>query len=528
MGEIMRGEATPAQIGGFLVALRAKGETADEIAGCAEAMREHVLAVRPERDDLVDTAGHRRRRRAHAQHLDRRGARRGGRRRRRREARQPRRLVGARARPTCSRRSASSSSCEPERIARVDRRARLRLPLRAGAPPGDAARGAGAARARDAHGLQRARPADEPGRRARAGRRRLLAPSSCRTIAEVLAQLGARRAFVVHGAGGSTSSPRPARTSSARSSTARCASARSTRSSSAFRAARPRSCAAARPTRTRRAIREVFAGADGGARDAILLNAAGAIAAGGHAERPARGLELAREAVDSGAAARAARARWSRSRGSRSRPDGTLPRRARGAGPRRDRRGQAALAVGRRPAARRRSRPARGASSSAPAPRPSRSSSTSASAARSTTCAPPARRRALPLLAKGFFSTRADLLDELHGRGRRRRAAAAARPRRRAARPRCWRARAELGLDTLVEAHDADELDARSRARRRPDRRQRARPVDVRDRPRARSSSSSRARRATACRRRERRPLARAGARPPSSRAPTRCSSARR
>src|SRR3989442_13480969 len=57
MGGIMRGEATPAQIGGFLIALRVKGETPDEIAGCAEAMREHVLAVRPKRDDLVDTAG---------------------------------------------------------------------------------------------------------------------------------------------------------------------------------------------------------------------------------------------------------------------------------------------------------------------------------------------------------------------------------------------------------------------------------------------------------------------------------------
>src|SRR5438874_9103561 len=57
MDEIMRGEATPAQIGGFLIALRSKGETADEIAGCAEAMREHALPVRPQRDDLVDTAG---------------------------------------------------------------------------------------------------------------------------------------------------------------------------------------------------------------------------------------------------------------------------------------------------------------------------------------------------------------------------------------------------------------------------------------------------------------------------------------
>src|SRR5207245_4294262 len=57
MGTIMRGETTPAQIGGFLIALRLKGETPDEIAGCAEAMRDHVLAVRPQREDLVDTAG---------------------------------------------------------------------------------------------------------------------------------------------------------------------------------------------------------------------------------------------------------------------------------------------------------------------------------------------------------------------------------------------------------------------------------------------------------------------------------------
>src|SRR6187397_2394416 len=57
MGTIMRGEATQAQMGGFLVALRFKGETAQEIAGCAEAMRENVLAVNPKRDDLVDTAG---------------------------------------------------------------------------------------------------------------------------------------------------------------------------------------------------------------------------------------------------------------------------------------------------------------------------------------------------------------------------------------------------------------------------------------------------------------------------------------
>ena len=57
MDQIMSGEATGAQIGAFLVALRLKGETPDEIAGCAEAMRAHVLAVHPKRSDLVDTAG---------------------------------------------------------------------------------------------------------------------------------------------------------------------------------------------------------------------------------------------------------------------------------------------------------------------------------------------------------------------------------------------------------------------------------------------------------------------------------------
>ena len=57
MTEIMAGDATPAQIGAFLTALRIKGETVDEITGCARAMRRFALPVRPQRTDLIDTCG---------------------------------------------------------------------------------------------------------------------------------------------------------------------------------------------------------------------------------------------------------------------------------------------------------------------------------------------------------------------------------------------------------------------------------------------------------------------------------------
>ena len=56
MRDIMS-EATPAQIGDFLVALRLKGETVDEITGMARVMRKHALAVPFDEPGLVDTCG---------------------------------------------------------------------------------------------------------------------------------------------------------------------------------------------------------------------------------------------------------------------------------------------------------------------------------------------------------------------------------------------------------------------------------------------------------------------------------------
>ncbi len=60
MRTIMQGDATPAQIGGFLVALRMKGETVEEIAAAARVMRafaKHVHVQHPHLVDIVGTGG---------------------------------------------------------------------------------------------------------------------------------------------------------------------------------------------------------------------------------------------------------------------------------------------------------------------------------------------------------------------------------------------------------------------------------------------------------------------------------------
>jgi anthranilate phosphoribosyltransferase len=57
MRQIMTGQATDAQIAGFLVALRMKGETVEEITGAATVMRELVTGVKVSGDNLVDIVG---------------------------------------------------------------------------------------------------------------------------------------------------------------------------------------------------------------------------------------------------------------------------------------------------------------------------------------------------------------------------------------------------------------------------------------------------------------------------------------
>src|SRR5439155_19385454 len=57
LAEIMHGEVSETQIAGFLIALRTKGETVEELAGLASTMRALAAHVPTEREDLLDTAG---------------------------------------------------------------------------------------------------------------------------------------------------------------------------------------------------------------------------------------------------------------------------------------------------------------------------------------------------------------------------------------------------------------------------------------------------------------------------------------
>ncbi len=300
MDEIMRGEATDAQIGGFLVALRLKGETAEEIAGCAEAMRAHVLPVRPSRDDLVDTAGT------------------GGDGANTFNISTAAALVAAAAGAGVAKhgnRAASSATgaadvlealgfrldLAPERIERsIDELGFGFLFAQAHHP---AMRHAAPVRRELATRtvFNVLGPLTNPAG-ARAQVVGVYAPDLVPKLAATLVSLGARRAYVVHGAHGidelSPSGPnlvaevvdgdvREYQLDPLELGIPRCD---------------PAELRGGDPQTNAQALRDVLAGAKGGHRSAVLLNGAGAIAAAGRAADLLEGVELAREAIDSGAA----------------------------------------------------------------------------------------------------------------------------------------------------------------------------------------------------------------------------------
>ena len=302
MDTIMRGDATPAQIGGFLVALRLKRETADEIAGFAEAMRDHVVRVHPTRRDLVDTAGTGGDD-AHTLNISTAAA-----------------LVAAAAGAAVAKhgnRAVSSSSgsadvlealgfeleLEPERIARsIDE---LGFGFMFAPSHHPAMRHAAPVRRELATRtvFNVLGPLTNPAG-ARAQVVGVYAPELVRTVAEVLARLGARRAFVVHGAGGIDELSPAGQNLVAEVVEGRVSERTIDPQELGVARCDPHELVGGSAAENAATIRAIFAGsANGGRRDAILLNAAGAIAAAGHAGDLREGLELARATVASGAAA---------------------------------------------------------------------------------------------------------------------------------------------------------------------------------------------------------------------------------
>jgi anthranilate phosphoribosyltransferase len=292
---------TDAQIGGFLVALRGKGETADEIAGCAEAMREHVLPVHPVRDDVVDVVGT------------------GGDGSRTFNISTASAIVAASAGAAVAKhgnRAVSSASGSADVLEA--------LGFRLEQPPDRIAESID----RLGFGFMFA-PAHHPAMKHAAPVRRELATRTIfnvlgpltnpagaragifgvfshdlvRTFADALARLGSRRAFVVYGFGGidelSPAGPnlvcevvdgevRERVVDPAELGIDPCD---------------PAELEGGTPQENARTIEQILSGARGGKREAVLLNAAGGIAAGGHAADLREGIELAREAIASGAAA---------------------------------------------------------------------------------------------------------------------------------------------------------------------------------------------------------------------------------
>lgn len=302
MEEIMAGEATPATIAGFLVALRAKGETVDEIAGCAEGMRKHVLPVRPLRADLVDTAGT------------------GGDGARTFNISTAAAFVAAAAGAGVAKhgnRAMSSASgsadvlealgfrldLEPERIAAsIDELgfgfmfAQLHHPAMRHAAP--VRRELATRTVFNVLG-----PLTNPAG-ARAQVVGVFAPGLVRTMAEVLAELGARRAFVVHGFGGIDELSPAGLNRVCEVVDGAVLDREIDPAGLGIAPCDPSELTGGDAADNADTIRRIFAGAERGARrDAVLLNAAGAIAAAGDAVDLREGLEIARAAVDSGAAA---------------------------------------------------------------------------------------------------------------------------------------------------------------------------------------------------------------------------------
>jgi anthranilate phosphoribosyltransferase len=314
VGAIMDGQATPAQIGALLVGLRMKGETPHEIAGAAAAMRARVTWVCCDASPLVDTCGT------------------GGDGRHTLNVSTIAAVVAAAAGVYVAKHGnrAVSSSCGSADLLEA-------LGVDVTAPVATVERCLREVRI----GFLFA-PLLHPAMKHAAGPRRELGlrsifnllgpltnpagascqvlgvydPALCEPLARALHELGARRAYVVHGGGLDEVAPAgPTRVAELRGGDVRCYEVRPADFGLAEHD--PAGLAGGRPAENAAAARAIFAGAPGAGRAAVLMSAALALAAADAAPSLTEAARAAAAAIDGGAAARtlAAWAETSQTRG---------------------------------------------------------------------------------------------------------------------------------------------------------------------------------------------------------------------
>jgi len=299
MEEIMSGEATPAQFGAFVTALRLKGETVDEIAGMARVMREKARRVHVE-GVLLDTCG-----------------------------------TGGDARGTFNV-STAAAFVAAGAGARVAKHGNRAMTSRCGSADVLEALGARidlspeqvkACLEETGVGFMFA-PSFHPAMKFAAGPRREIGvrtvfnilgpltnpagaacqvlgvadPSLAETMALVLARLGGRRALVVHGRDGLDEMSISGPTLVCELAEGQVRQYEVTPQEVGLALSEAASVAGGTPEENAAALREVLAGRPGPRRDIVLLNAAAGLVALERAAALAEGVALAAGAIDSGAA----------------------------------------------------------------------------------------------------------------------------------------------------------------------------------------------------------------------------------
>jgi anthranilate phosphoribosyltransferase len=299
MEEIMSGEATPAQFGAFVTALRLKGETVDEIAGMARVMREKARRVHVE-GVLLDTCG-----------------------------------TGGDARGTFNV-STAAAFVAAGAGARVAKHGNRAMTSRCGSADVLEALGARidlspeqvkACLEETGVGFMFA-PGFHPAMKFAAGPRREIGvrtvfnilgpltnpagaacqvlgvadPSLAETMALVLARLGSRRALVVHGRDGLDEMSISGPTLVCELAGGRVRQYEVTPQEVGLALSDATSVAGGTPEENAAALREVLAGRPGPRRDIVLINTAAGLVALERAAALAEGVALAARAIDSGAA----------------------------------------------------------------------------------------------------------------------------------------------------------------------------------------------------------------------------------